>query len=130
MKNLILCSFLLLFFGFTYSQESVKIKEMGLEVMKEDIVKNVIWEDAAIACAKLGDRWRLPTIDEHKEMYKYKDKIGGFEEGNIYWSSTESDATGPFYFYFSYTYDTAFNDAFNDQEFPTNCNVRAVRDLK
>ena len=46
------------------------------------------WDDAKLACAKLGKGWRLPTKNELNVMYKNKDRIGGFA-GNRYWSSTE-----------------------------------------
>ena len=41
-----------------------------------------------IACAKVGDGWRLPTKDELNILYENMDKIGGFAD-EAYWSSTE-----------------------------------------
>jgi hypothetical protein len=86
---------LLLFISFQgFSQETVKLKEIGLEVMKEDLGQMTL-KEAHRACAKLGNRWRLPTIFELKKMYEYKDKIGNLKEKkteyefhNVYYSST------------------------------------------
>jgi hypothetical protein len=124
MKNLILCSFLLLFVGFTYSQESVKLKEIGLEVMKEDLGK-MNWEDAKKACDDLGDGWRLPTIDELNQMFsKYENLLGGFKS-KILWSSYSEDSNDKArsldFFDFGFTNRTTKNDV---------CFVVAVRDLK
>ena len=66
--------------------ESVIIK--NLEILKNDI-GCMPWEEAKIACSMLGEGWRLPTIDEFKNIiYKNRDKIGGFEKYS-YWSSSE-----------------------------------------
>ena len=65
------------------------IKIANIEVMTEDLGK-MKWDEAKIACAKLGDGWRLPTKDELNILYENKDKIGGFAE-YAYWSSTEGE---------------------------------------
>ena len=39
------------------------------------------WDEAKIACAKVGDGWRLPTKDELNMLYEYKVKVGGFARG-------------------------------------------------
>ncbi len=63
------------------------IKFRNLEIVQFNFPKQMTWDDANIACAKLGDGWRLPTIEELKIIYKIKDRIDGFE--NSYpWSST------------------------------------------
>ena len=74
MKNLILCSFLLIFVGYAQSQKTFKI---GLEVMSTDLGE-FSWEDAKKACADLGDGWRLPTKEELIFLYGKKDEIGNF----------------------------------------------------
>jgi len=38
--------------------------------------------------------WRLPTIEELQELYKYKNKLLSYE--NMYWSCTEGTLTGWF----------------------------------
>ena len=47
------------------------------------------WQEAIIACKKLGPEWRLPTKDELYMLYKNKEEIGGFAY-STYWSSTEN----------------------------------------
>ena len=119
---------LLVFISFqAIAQESVKVKEIGLEVMKKDLGEMTV-DEAKEICEAFGGGWRLPTIEELKKMYKYKDFIGGFED-NLYWSSSVSNAKGPFYFYHSFYYDTSFDDSYNDYPGGRNA-VRVVRDLK
>jgi hypothetical protein len=65
------------------------IKIGNLEVMTEDLGL-MDWDAAKIACAALGDGWRLPTRDELNILYENKVKFGGFASNN-YWSSTEYD---------------------------------------
>ena len=124
MKNLILCSFLLLFVSFVYSQESVKLEKIGLDVMTKDLGE-MNWEEAKKACADLGDGWRLPTIDELNQMFsKYENLLGGFKS-KILWSSYSEDnndnARSLDFFDFGFTNRTTKNDV---------CFVVAVRDLK
>ena len=112
------------FNGFSQTQ-TVKLKEIGLEVMKEDL-SNMKWKKAINACKKLGDGWRLPTMKELEEIYKYKDEIGGFEtsENGHYWSSTEkSDIT-------AWTFYMVTGNAPNIVNKEEKCYVRAVRNLK
>ena len=118
MRNLILCSFLLLFVSFTYSQESIKVKEIGLEVMKRDIGEMNI-TDTKEFFADLGDGWRLPTIDELKNMFEYRGRIGRFKD-DWYLSSTENQ-------YWMWTLSFEVGDVDNLR---TSGYVRAVRDLK
>jgi hypothetical protein len=117
--------FLLIVLSFnSFSQESVKLKQIGLEVMTKDVGK-MNWGDAKEACKGFGDGWRLPTIDELKKIYKYKDFIGGFKEA-YYWSSTEVDIKPSLY-----AWDFSFGNGIdgNYGKGLTLC-VRAVRDLK
>ena len=60
----------------------------GLVVAQNNFPQSMNWEDAKIACAKLGNGWRLPTIYELNFLYKTKVKIGGFKN-LYYWSSSE-----------------------------------------
>jgi len=60
----------------------------GLVVAQNDFPQSMNWEDAKIACAKLGNGWRLPTKYELNFLYQKKVKIGGFKNLN-YWSSSE-----------------------------------------
>ena len=137
MKNLILCSFLLLFVGFTYSQETIKLKEIGLEVMKEALGQ-MTWYDALKTCAELGDGWRLPTKHELENyLFKNKDKIGGFKEGEMdkYWSATQCGDGGygklGHAWTFSFDHGKAM-DGYNDGHtaYSYLYNVRAVRHIE
>lgn len=63
----------------------------NLEIAGEDFPEKLDWSEAKKECQKMGDGWRLPTIEELDIMYVYKDKIGGFEEVGpfaAYWSTT------------------------------------------
>ena len=59
-----------------------------IEVAQNDFTEKMPWEDAKKACVELGEGWRLPTIEEAKKLYKFRDKIGGFQKYS-YWTSTE-----------------------------------------
>jgi hypothetical protein len=95
------------------------IKIGNLEVAQHDFPNRMNWDDAKVACAKLGEGWKLPTKDELNLLYQNKDKIGDFADYD-YWSSTESN-----------------NDSAWEQDFDTGiqynyyedykCYVRAVR---
>lgn len=67
---------------------SVRVKEIGLEVMTEDL-GFMDWFKAKKACEALGDGWRLPTTIEFKKIYEHKDRIGGLLEAGEYWTSKE-----------------------------------------
>ena len=68
----------------------IPIQIGNLKVAQYDYPNTMTWGDAKIACAKLGNGWRLPNKDELNILYKNKDKIGGFAD-HYYWSSTEFD---------------------------------------
>ena len=46
------------------------------------------WDAAVAACKKKGEGWRLPNKDELDKLYKNKQKLGGFTNGN-YWGSAD-----------------------------------------
>jgi hypothetical protein len=69
--------------------------ELPFEVYPENLPV-MTYVDAVKAVKKLGKRWRIPTLEELRLMYKHKDEIGGvITEGSgsdcpgWYWSSTE-----------------------------------------
>ncbi len=99
---------------------SIKIQEIGLEVMTKDLGQ-MNWEEAIKACENLGDGWRLPTIGELEKIYKFKDIIGF--HNSRYWSSTEFDLRNAWYLYF---YDGDTNASTKED----TRYVRAVRTLK
>lgn len=112
---------LLVFISFQgVAQESVKVGV--IEVMKTDLGE-MTWDEAKKACEKLGDGWRLPTIDELQFMYDKYDEISGFGPAS-YWSSSESGLVSAWTF--SFYSGSAINDSLKDDAFY----VRAVRTLK
>ena len=104
--------------GTKESIASIKIQEIGLEVMTKNLGA-MNWEEAKKACENLGDGWRLPTKEELGLMYINKDKIGGFAN-STYWSSTEFDANDAWLFGFF------VEDAYGSSKDSTS-DVRAVR---
>jgi len=75
------------------------------------------WDEAIIAVTKLGDGWRLPTIEECWMIYK-----DNLLDSASYWSSTEFDNSLAWYFGFS-------NGSANYYYKADTYYVRAVRDL-
>ena len=115
---------LLAFISFQgFSQESVKVQEIGLEVMTKDL-GHMSWKGAKKACADLGDGWRLPTLYEWYKIYEYRDEIGGFGIYYDYWSSSEYNKKYEHAWYLYFAVGRA-NEAHKSRD---NC-VRAVRDL-
>jgi hypothetical protein len=114
---------LLVFISFNgFSQTPIKsVKIDKLEVMKTDL-GNMTWNQAKKACKKLGDGWRLPSIEELKFMFDNRHEIGEFKV-EYYWSSSDDDEHYPLSFYFGdgFTHTGSKNDKYF---------VRAVRDLK
>ena len=64
------------------------IKVGNLEIAQNDFPNKMNWLESKSACTKLGDGWRLPSIEELNLLYKERNTIGGFKY-DIYWSSTE-----------------------------------------
>jgi len=101
------------------------IKIGNLEVAQHDFNRDRRYDDAKVACAKLGEGWRLPTKDELNLLYQNKDKIGGFSAAVSYWSSTEYNIeyhNG--YDAWAQDFDDGMQDAFNKK---SKYFVRAVR---
>jgi hypothetical protein len=122
---------LLVFISFQGFSQKVAITESyNFEVMEKDL-GNMTWVDANKACEKLGEGWRLPTIEELTLIFYNRDKIGGFFERAYYWSSTDASA-GEEEIFFVFGYGEGDVDFLSS----TNSNrsrphyVRAVRDLK
>ena len=93
-----------------------------IQVAEHDFANQFDWATAILMCQEMGDGWRLPTIDEFRKIYKYKDKIGGFAR-KYCWSSTETDDGNARFFGFS---DGSAYATIKDE---ANY-VRAVRSLK
>lgn len=103
------------------NMETIIIK--GLEVWPEDLGK-MTWQEAMDTTANLGSGWRIPTIQEFKEiLYPNRDNLG-FNRW-FYWSSTE----------YNTTYAYAFLIIKDSSCYDTPCikekvySVRAVRDF-
>jgi len=84
--------------------ETIKIPNSGLEikVFKQDLPEKLNWEEANSACEALGDGWRLPTVEELKEIHLLKDEIGGFKPNERYWSKLDNGDSCAWYFDFPF----------------------------
>ena len=89
-------------------EETIIIGE--LQVWPKDLGK-MEWDKAKVEVAKLGPGWRLPTIEEFKEiLYPSRSGILGLDvTDEYYWSSTETANNTAWYFtwnsvYANYTY--------------------------
>ncbi|MFZ9388253.1 MAG: hypothetical protein ACO25B_10255 [Chitinophagaceae bacterium] len=67
------------------------IKHGNLEIAEKSYPHLVVWDQAVRISDTLGQGWRLPSLDELRDLYKNKDAIGGFTN-DLYWSATETDA--------------------------------------
>jgi hypothetical protein len=97
-----------------------------LQVAPKDFGEEMDWDEATEACKKLGNRWRLPTIEELKTIYKelYMKNLGFFKK-EIYWSSTEVDIHGGAFFF---AFDDGDEYESNDTSFKYY--VRPVREFR
>jgi hypothetical protein len=103
--------------------QSVKVPEIGLEVMTEDLNKITMgWYEAKKACDSLGNGWRLPSIDELEKIYSFKNEIGDFQK-RFYWSSTDY-GNG-----YAWSFTFHIGNAINNYKL-NSYYVRAVRTLK
>jgi hypothetical protein len=82
------------------------------------------WDEATAEVAKLGPGWRLPTIEEFREvLYPNREKLFGKTISfAYYWSSTERDANIAWFF-------NVYNGNAHDYFKLTTSYVRAVRDI-
>ena len=63
------------------------VKVVDLCVAKTD-AGNYTWNNAKVACYNQG--MRLPTIEELRILFDYRNTIGGFSSSAYYWSATEN----------------------------------------
>ena len=100
----------------------------NLEIAEYDFPQEMNLNEAYLACDKLGDNWRLPTIDELNKIWLIKDKIGGFNNGN-YWSSS-SEMMSDFLIYWVKSFQTGTLMKIPELAVSANkYSVRAVRDF-
>jgi len=61
-------------------------ENLSIEIAANDL-EEMTWDEARDYTLIIGDRWRLPTVEELDEMYRLHTKaVGGFQFKN-YWSS-------------------------------------------
>jgi hypothetical protein len=76
----------------------------NIEVWPNDLGE-MPWEEAMDKVAKLGPGWRLPTIEEFKEvLYPNRNNLPGYISFAHYWSNAELDYTTARTFQFTYGY--------------------------
>lgn len=95
----------------------------NLEIAPTDYPEKMRWFLAQQACTKLGDGWRLPTIEELRIMYDNREKIGGFDDWGNYWSTSVNEETPTFVEVFSFHDGKHYNVSKTDY----NYSFRAVR---
>ena len=96
MKRVLFIPFLLAFyFGIAQNTNPASIignpiKIGNLLVAQNDFPKEMGSNEADKVCKKLGNGWRLPSIDELKLIYKLaqKNNAGNFSMNRYYWSGT------------------------------------------
>ena len=106
-------------------EEDAKIKiepiiverNFKFELHPNESINKLQWDDAVAYTKSLGDGWRLPTFEECFIMYNNK-----VITEEAYWSSSETNNTNAWYFYFNN------GNAFNVNKLNTSF-VRAVRSL-
>ena len=77
-----------------------KKTEKTFEISEKDFPERLDWEKAKIQIKKLGDGWRLPTIDELETIYDFRYDILGLDRSDWYWSSTGNGRSTSFCFDF------------------------------
>jgi hypothetical protein len=90
-----------------------------LEVAQIDLEYGMDWNNAKLACADLGEGWRLPTKDELIILFKNKAKISNLTKYR-YWSSTEENSFHAWST--NFTWGESYTNHKNDE-----IQIRAVR---
>jgi hypothetical protein len=101
------------------------IKIGNIEVAQYDFPERMNWEDSKAACEKLGQGWRLPSIDELDFVYTNRVVIGEFAIIPIYWSST--DYRNPKYAW-RQNFKNGLKSPYSKNKYK-KLNVRAVRNF-
>lgn len=116
----------------------IKVKNKTILVAPKDFETAMNWEDAKIACQKLGPGWRLPNNEELEAIYNelYIKNIGNFyiqnrnlnESQSEYWSLNESKALNNEAYYFCFALGLIQNTGdSNGRDKDEEYNVRAVK---
>jgi hypothetical protein len=98
-------------------QSQIVDKHYHFELYPDSLGK-MTWDKAVKAVKKLGNGWRLPTIEECFMIYK--DKL---IDGDYYWTSLEHDNYSAWAFSFDFGSTDYFNKKIDDAY------VHVVRDL-
>jgi len=106
----------------------------NLQIAQFDFPERLNFDAAVKACAELGKGWRLPTKKELNELYRNKEKIGGFQTKSIrgfigaaYFSSTFDDDGSSWVQFF--TDGTQYSGLNNTSMEYAECFVRAVKTI-
>jgi len=104
-------------------------KRIGnIEIAEQDLPIFLNWFEATLACAELGNDWRLPTMPELLNIHEHKAKIGGLTHG-AYWSSLESgDRRAVSLSFLQDFYQNKNGDL--GGKVSVKCGVRAVRSIE
>lgn len=61
-------------------------EKLSFEIAANDL-EEMTWDEARNYTLIIGDRWRLPTVEELAEMYRLHTKAVGKFQFKTYWSS-------------------------------------------
>ena len=106
-----------------------KVLALGhkIQVADADYTDQLSWYDANYVCARFGDGWRLPTIEELTGMYEFLHMKGNFDSDYIYWSSSGDNEKNAWFFNFR---SGRANNEYHGFYYEQNAiRFRAVRDL-
>ena len=96
---------------FVFSQKSVIKKTYnlnGLEIAQFDFLDPMTYDEAARACSKLGEGWRLPTKEEIEEIYENKDILGGFVSPIYVSDNSKFSTDNDVYYWSSSSYESEY----------------------
>ena len=89
-----------------------KIVNFGDLQVKIESLGKMDWDEAKEACEKLGNGWRLPTIEEADSIYKNREELEVFSD-EAYWSCSEDSVGNVWYFDIGRAWKGARADARN-----------------
>lgn len=73
--------------------------------------KNTTWDEAKEWVESLGDGWRMPTVDELKQLYETDPNI----TSKYIWSCETTGSSSAWYFYFSSGYEYWGNRSYSNR---------------
>jgi hypothetical protein len=102
------------------------VKFGTFEVMTQDLGA-MTWDQANYAISQLGDGWRLPNRLELNRLFENMERIGGFVDGQSYWSSELHNGVDPWVQNFNSDYTVPHQNYTWRDDIQ---NVRAIRSKK